>query len=309
MALGGAMGMLGGCSAPVPPMRVGSVVFPGYEMPFLARERGWLDERHVRLVELLSSTDTLRALAAGQLEAAMLTLDEMLSARGDGVDLRAVLVLDVSHGGDVVLARPPLTLNSLAGRRVAVEDSAVGAIMLSALLAATGMRIEQVKKVSFSMDRSVAYFREGRADVIITVEPWASQLERLGARRIFDSTRIPGRIVDVLAVRADVARRHAQAIRHLVAAHFQALQYWTQEPAQAATFLAPRLQMAPAEVPDAFRGLQLMGVQENRTWMQRDGGLANTLRDLQQVMLQDALLRRTVSVADVVDPSFLPKNS
>jgi NitT/TauT family transport system substrate-binding protein len=54
---------------------VGSIVFPGYESLFLAREAGLLEERQVRLIELLANTDTLRALAAGQLEAAALTLD------------------------------------------------------------------------------------------------------------------------------------------------------------------------------------------------------------------------------------------
>jgi ABC-type nitrate/sulfonate/bicarbonate transport system substrate-binding protein len=88
-------------------MRVGSIVFPGYEDLFLARELGLLDERRVRLVELLANTDTLRALAAGQLEAAALTLDELMSARADGVDLRAVLVFDVPEGANVVVTADP----------------------------------------------------------------------------------------------------------------------------------------------------------------------------------------------------------
>lgn len=59
-----------GCSAPTPPLRVGSLVFPGYELVFLARESGWLDPALVRLIEMRSNTDALRALASGQLEAA-----------------------------------------------------------------------------------------------------------------------------------------------------------------------------------------------------------------------------------------------
>lgn len=288
-------------------MRVGSIVFPGYELAFLAREKGWLDEREVRLVELLSNTDTLRALAAGQLEAAMLTLDEMVSARADGVDLRAVLVLDVSHGADVVLARPPLTLREMAGRRIAVEDSAGGAIMLSAVLVAAGLRIEQVSKVSFSLDRSVSFYRDRQADFIISAEPWVGQLERLGARRVFDSTHIPGRIVDVLAVRADAMKRHATALRHLVAAHLRARAYWQSNPTEAAALMTARLQLGPAEVLQAFRGLQLLDVQENRVWMQRDGKLAHTLQSLQQAMLQDALLQQALSEQALIDPSFLPE--
>jgi hypothetical protein len=97
-AVAGWLPALHACSAPVAAMRVGSIVYPGYESMFLARELGLLDERRVRLVELLHNSDTLRALAAGQLEAAALSLDGLLTARADGVDLRAVLVFDVAAG-------------------------------------------------------------------------------------------------------------------------------------------------------------------------------------------------------------------
>lgn len=298
--------LLSACQEPVAPMRLGSIVFPGYEFVFLAREQGWLDERQVRLIELRSNTDALRALASGQLEAAMLTLDEMLSARADGIDLKLVLILDVSDGADVVLARPPLTLRDLKDRRVAVEDSAGGVIMLSSVLAAAGLRIEQVRKVSYTLDRSVDFYAQGKADVLVTAEPWASQIERLGARRLYDSRSIPGRIVDVLAVRADALARHAPALRRVVASHFRAQSFWRQQPDVAAYPLAPRLQLRPSEVAGAFKGLELPGVQDNRAWMEGGGQLAQTLRDLQTAMRRDKLLQRHVVLADIVDTSFLP---
>lgn len=306
---GGALALapwLSACQAPVPPLRLGSIVFPGYEFIFLAREMGWLDERQVRLIELLSNTDALRALASGQIEAATLTLDEMLSARADGVDLKAVLILDVSEGADVVLARPPLTLRDLEGRRIAVEDSAGGVIMLSSVLAAAGLRIAQVRKISYTLDRSLGFYAEGQADFVITAEPWASQIERLGARRVFDSRSIPGRIVDVLAVRADALVRHRRALRQVVAGHFRAQTLWREQPLVAARQLAPRLQLAPSEVAAAFKGLNLPGVQDNRRWMEGGGQLAQTLRDLQNAMRRDKLLRRHAGLVDIIDNSLLP---
>jgi NitT/TauT family transport system substrate-binding protein len=298
--------LLSACQEPVAPLRLGSIVFPGYEFLFLAREQGWLDERQVRLIELLSNTDALRALAAGQLEAALLTLDEMLSARADGLDLKALLILDVSDGADVVLARPPLTLRDLPGRRVAAEDSAGGAIMLGALLAAAGRHIDEVRKVSYTLDRSVEFYTQRQADFLVTAEPWAGQLEQLGARRIFDSRSIPGRIVDVLAVRAEAIRPHAAALRQVVSANFRAQAYWRQQPEAAARQMAPRLQLGPSEVARAFKGLSLPGVQDNRAWMRRGGRLERTLQDLQAAMQRDALLGQRMAASDIADASFLP---
>lgn len=240
------------CSAPLAPLRVGVIVFPGYEFMFLARELGLMDPVRVRLVEMRANTDTIRALASGQLEAAAMTLDELMTARADGVDLRAVMIFDISAGADVVLARDNLTLSTLAGKRIGVEDGAMGAVMLSALLTAAGLTLDQVVKVPLTLDRSEEALRKRKVDAVVTAEPWASRLEKAGARRIFDSTAIPGRIVDVMAVRADAIATHSDAIRHLVAGHFAAQRFWQKSPQEAAAHMAPRLGISPAEVSDLF---------------------------------------------------------
>ena len=108
---GAAFGGLAGCHQPEPVLRVASIVFPGYEFMFLARELGLLPAAEVRLMEMRSSTDVISAIGSGRLEAAALTLDEMLTARANGADLRVILVFDISQGADVVLAKPPLLKN------------------------------------------------------------------------------------------------------------------------------------------------------------------------------------------------------
>ena len=119
-ALWASLGVLSGCGDPDPPLKVGTIVFPGYEFLFLARESGQLKPEEVRLVELLSSTDNLRLVEENRLDAATLTVDEVMATRAKGVDLRIVAVLDVSEGADAVMARAGIaTPEQLRGRRVA----------------------------------------------------------------------------------------------------------------------------------------------------------------------------------------------
>lgn len=305
MALGLAP-LLPACSKPVPVMRVGSIVFPGYELMFMARERGLIDSRKVRLIEMLANTDTLRALAAGQLEGAALTLDEMMSARADGVDLRVVMVIDISQGADVVMARRGVTLDNLGGKRIAVEEGAMGAVMRSSLLHAAQLRVEEVKKVAMTLDSSLKVFSSGKVDAIVTAEPWATKLEAQGAQRIFDSSRIPGRITDVLAVRADVLEAQADAIRALVAAHFEARQFFITQPTQASIHMAARLQTPVEEVPASLRGLQLPDAAENRRLLEEGGNFHRTALELQRVMFEAGLLRKQSGPHELVDTRYLP---
>ncbi len=294
------------CTKPVPVFRVGSLVFPGYEFMFLARDLQLLDPQKIRLVELPSNSNTLRSLAAGQLEAAAMTLDELMKLRAQGVDVRAVMVFDVSAGADVALCKPGISMADLRGKRIAVEDAAVGAVMLGALLQAANLKVQDVRKVSMPLDRSVETYQQDQADVVVTAEPWATQLEQLGAQRLFDSSQIPGRIVDVLGVRADTLALHAASIRLLIAAIFQARQRWVDTPEAAAQFMAVRLQTPALDLPKVFRGMQLPDLPKNREMLRAGSALQQTAQDLQKAMLAEGLLRKASALDALVTDAFLP---
>ena len=297
--------LLGACSPPRSPLRVGTIVFPGYELLFLARELGWMRPEWVRLIELQSSSDSVRALAAGKLEAALLTMDEMMSARAGGVDLRAVAVLDTSAGADQVLARPGITLANLATRRIAAEDNSVGALMLAALLDAAGLRVDQIVKVPTTQARAAEFYKKGNADVFVTAEPWAGQIKALGGKTIFDSSSVPDRILDVIAVRADMLEPYAEAIGHLVHMQFKALDLFRHDFEGASPLIAARLQIASTEVPKSFDGLGLPDRAQNQAMLRSDGSLHKNLPVLQSVLLNAKLLPHPVDVATLLDDRFV----
>lgn len=298
---------LGACKHIGPPLRLGSIAFAGYEPVFVAREQGWLDESLVRLVELHSNTDALRALAAGQLEAAQLTLDEFLSARGDGLDLRILAVLDVSAGADVVIARSGLRdPDRVRGRRIGVEEGAVGAIMLGAFLRSQRLQVADVETVSVALGHNVEAFRNAEADFFVTAEPWATQLEQWGGVRVFDSTAMPGRIVDVLVARADALAPHEPALRALLAAHFRAVEWIHRHPELAGQAMAPRMQLAPDAVMATLKGLEQPDAHKSFKFLQADGLLLRNIKELEQVMLQDGLIAQAFSTGTLFEPRFHP---
>lgn len=297
---------LAGCHQQ-PPLRLGSIVFTGYEPVFMARELGWLDPALVRLVELYSNTDALRALAAGQIEAAQLTVDEFLSGRAEGLDLRIIAVLDESLGADVVIAHPQLhDRQDIRGRRIAVEDGAVGAVMLSAFLKARGLLPSDVVSIPVALGHNLELFRQGSADLFVTAEPWASRLEHLGGIRLFDSAAIPERIVDVMVARADTLEPWADGLHAAVAAHFRAVALLKNEPERAAALMSKRLQLPPDEVMASLKGLVQPNASESLKLLDPDGPLLRNIQDLQQLMVNEGLLPRLSPPASLFDPRFHP---
>lgn len=305
--LSAALAPLAACAPPQPALRVGVIVFPGYEPLVAAREAGRLDPRRVRLVEMRSSTDLQQALGVQHLEGGAMTLDEVLAARADGLDLRIVAVLDESAGADAVLARAPIRRpQDLAGRRVGVEAGAVSAVMLDAMLQHAGLGAVDIVKVPVTQSTAVRLWDERRLDAVVTCEPYASALERRGAIRVFDSQAVPGRIVDVLAVTAEAIAQRPEAVRQLVAAHFDGLRLMQAHDAQATAAMAARLRVPADELPAAFRGLRQPDAAANQALL-GGGALRQSAEALRRLMLAQGLLPRDPGALDpLVDGRFLP---
>jgi NitT/TauT family transport system substrate-binding protein len=307
-ALGATLAPLSGCTRQEPLLRVGSNIWPGYALLHAAHEMGQLDPARIRLIEMPGASDVLQALAAGTLEAGCLTLDELLTARADGLDLVAVLVFDESRGGDAVVARTAVRdLADLAGRRIGVEQSAVGALVLQAALRSAGLTLEQVKPVVLTAAEHVAAWRDGRVDAVVTFEPTVSQLLAQGGQRLFDSRSMPGAILDVLAVQRSVLTRHPLGLRRLAAAHFNLLAQWQRAPDTLQPVLSDLLGLEPAELRLAFDGLVLPDLDANQRWLGgRTPMLVTSATALVDVMSMGRMLPRRPALDNLASTQALP---
>lgn len=308
MALCAGLGSFAGCtSSEEPGLRIATNPWIGYELLYLSRELGHFDNSGVHLVELLSNSDSVQALAAGTVDGAGLTLDEALAARAVGLDLKIVLVFDYSAGADVLLTRPEIAdLPALKGKRIGVEQTGVGALMLDAALKQAGLAAADVKVISLTVDQHLDAYRRGEVDALVTFEPIAALVASAGGRRLFDSSAIPGSIIDVLALSTKALEANPNTARQLVAHYFQALAYLHQSPADAARRIAPRLGLTPAAVEAGYQKIILPDLTENRRLLNGSPSpLETTAAQLATLMLLKKLLPRETSVSGLIDARCL----
>lgn len=306
----GLAALIPGCGHATPPLRIASNPWVGYEFMFLARHEGWISPQDTVLVEAGSATGALDLLASGKADGAALTLDEMLRARDQGLRLIAVLVFDISVGADVLLAKPGIeSLAQLKGRRIGFEQSAVGALMLHKVLEAARLQASDVRKVPVTFDRHIEVWQSGKVDALITFEPTSSRLLAEGARRLFDSSRIPDTILDVLAVTPAAAQRHHEALHRLVAAHFRGLTAFHKNPYDTAYRMAERFKLSPKEVIGAFKGLEMPNASRNRRFLHgEDSVIVNAARELGVIMAQAGLLKNSqIDLSNLVNTDFIPR--
>ncbi|MGE5504122.1 MAG: ABC transporter substrate-binding protein [Actinomycetota bacterium] len=278
----------------------------GYETLVLAREFGWLPA-WAQLRQVENAGETLALLKSGAVDAGCLTLDEVLRARAAGVPLTVVLVFDVSAGADMVLARPGIeSLADLAGKRLGLEEGAVGALVLAKLLEVAGLPPSALTLVDLPPDRQVAAWQAGQVDAVVTFEPTATLLRRQGARLLFDSRQMPDTIFDVLAVRRERASDRA-AMRALVGGHFRALDHIRASREDAVHRIATHQGVAPEEVRQQLGGIALPSLAANRGYLVPEGShLLAAAAMLSTLMTGQGLLPREDALDGLVSAIGLP---
>lgn len=311
IALGLVAGPLGACGSGESRLQVGTNTWPGYEFLHAANRSGLLPVTKVNMMRLPSATVVQQALATGNIDAAGLTLDEVLVARAAGVPLRIIAMLDVSLGADVVLARPGLhSAGQIRGQRVCSERSAVGAVMLAAFLEHFGLGAGDVDMLYAPIDRHLAEYRNGNAAIVVTFNPVAQALMAEGAVRLFDSAQIDGRIIDTLVATESAISRKPEGLRRAVSAHFLALDSFQRSPDVLRLALSAGLGVAPAALETAYKGLAMLSVVANHEWLAgEEPRVQGAAASLGEIMVKAGLLRAIPDLDKLAVPDFLPTKS
>jgi NitT/TauT family transport system substrate-binding protein len=288
-------------------LRIGTNVWIGSEPLYLARELGRLDPATVELVEYPSASEVLRAYRNQAIDGMVISLDELFGLAVDGLEPKIILVVDVSNGADVVVGRRGMkSMRDLSGKSVAVESGALGAFVLSRALALNGMHASDVDVVHLESNEQPSAFEKGTVDGAVTFDPYRAQFLKAGATTLFDSTRIPGEIVDLLAVRANVIEKRPKAIQALLTGWFGAIDYMNRDPIDAAKRMGIRQQTTGEQFLEAQKGIHVPSREENLRML---GGSAPELvvsgRRLMALMLEEKLLRSGLEIETVLAPAPL----
>ena len=286
--------LLFSCSTPPsPPLRLGTNVWPGYEPLYLARSEGYLSRDKVHLVEFSSSSQTMQSFRNGLIDAAALTLDEVLLLQGSGEKLKIILVTDISAGGDVIIGQPDIKqLADIKAKRIGVENNALGAYVITRALEIAGLNKDDIHLVQLEINEQLNAFKQHKVDAVVTFDPVRSQLLKMGGKQLFDSRQIPNEIVDVVVVREDYLKRYPEQLQYLLDGWYRALDMLKKQPQKSAEILSQRMKLSPADTLASYDGLILPSPRQNQALLQQQTPeLLKTVKKLSAIMVKESLLK------------------
>jgi len=281
----------------------------GYESLYLARDLGWLPAG-VSLHPVENNSEKMALLASGIIEGGCFTLDEVLQARSQGIPLIIVLVFDISAGADVVLVSTrsdgaPIRIEK--GIRIGYEANQVGELMLQLLLDHCHLSRNEVHLLDLPAgEAQKAAWQQAEVDVLITFEPYASELMRMGAKVAFSTRDFPQRVFDVLAVRHDRIQHYEGLLSALLAVHFKAQQRIFSSREDVLYRMAARYKMSYDEAKQAMAGVVWPDVERNRMLLTRDEHFQQAIRALNQIMEANGMIVRRDDLQRLFTHQYLP---
>jgi NitT/TauT family transport system substrate-binding protein len=286
---------------PVPPLRIGTFPGPTSELVFLAQHRGWLPPSDYRLVEFINDGEVVRAFRNGSIEAAFISLDEVLLLAQSGMDPVILFVTAESRGGDTIIAHADVTsFADLRGRRVAVQVNSVSAYLLRRSLKTAGLAVDDLQIVNLPPDRHRAAFIRRDVDAVVTAEPVRAQILGLGGVELFSSASLPLELMGVTIISGSYLEQHGERASALCAA-------WRQAESDIATspngraWVAARMQVTPESLGTMLDVVRLVTRSESDALLgpPRPQLMATAAR-IQSMLLDSGLLTQPLSL----DPIF-----
>ncbi|MBK3332248.1 ABC transporter substrate-binding protein [Persephonella atlantica] len=292
-------------------LKIGTNVWPGYEPLYVARELGYLKDIPVHIVEYSSASQVMRAYRNNVINSAALTLDEVILLRSYGFRPVVVLVMDFSNGADVIIARRGIeTLSDLKGKKIGVENSALGAYMLTRALEKAGLTVNDVKIVPLEVDEHLNWFKRGKIDAVVTFEPVKSKILKAGGRVIFDSSQIPEEIVDVLVVEKEYLDKNPSVVKKLVNQWFRAVNFLKENPKEAFRIISQREHITDEELNKAYAGIKIPGRKENRLLLDSSKPkLEAVARKLLKIMKEKRIIsQNSIDIDGIFDGRFIEED-
>jgi NitT/TauT family transport system substrate-binding protein len=188
----------------------------------------WADKYGIaiELTQINDYVESINQYTAGGFDGCVMTNMDMLTIpSAGGVDSTALIVGDFSNGNDgVVLKGKGKTLANIKGLPVNLVELSVSHYLLARALESAGMKERDIKVVNTSDADIVGAYAAADTKATVTWKPQLSEiLAAKDAQLVFDSSKIPGEIIDLMVVNTATLKDNPKLAKALVGAWYETL--------------------------------------------------------------------------------------
>ena len=198
----------------------------------------WADKYGIKieLTQINDYVESINQYTAGAFDGCVMTNMDMLTIpSAGGVDSTALIVGDFSNGNDgVVIKGKGKKLADIKGLPINLVELSVSHYLLARGLESVGLKERDIKVVNTSDADIVAAYSAGTTKATVTWKPQLSEiLAAPDAQLVFDSSKIPGEILDLMVVNSATLKDNPKFAKALVGAWYETLALMSKKDAAA----------------------------------------------------------------------------
>ncbi|MGV8835805.1 putative urea ABC transporter substrate-binding protein, partial [Cellvibrio sp.] len=177
----------------------------------------------IEVVQINDYVESINQYTAGQFDGCVMTnMDALTIPAAGGVDSTALIVGDFSNGNDGVVLKGGKTLKDIKGQQVNLVELSVSHYLLARGLETVGLKESDVKVVNTSDADMVAVYGTKDVTAVTTWNPLLSEiLAQPNSTKVFDSSQIPGEIMDLMIVNTETLKKNPALGKALVGAWYE----------------------------------------------------------------------------------------
>ena len=164
----------------------------------------WADKYDitVEITRINDYVESINQYTAGGFDGCSMTnMDALSIPAGGGVDTTALIIGDFSNGNDAVILKDKTELKDIAGQKVNLVELSVSHYLLARGLDTVGLAEKDLTVVNTSDADMVAAYGTADVTAVVTWNPLVSEILAMpDATNVFDSSQIPGEIIDMMVV-------------------------------------------------------------------------------------------------------------
>jgi NitT/TauT family transport system substrate-binding protein len=164
----------------------------------------WADKYGITLTitQINDYVESINQYTAGKFDGVTVTnMDALTIPAAGGVDTTMLLVGDFSNGNDGIVLKKGKTIADIKGQKVNLVELSVSHYLLARALSASKLKEKDIKVVNTSDADIVGAFKSADSTTVVTWNPQLAEVQKEpGATLVYDSSKIPGEIIDAMAV-------------------------------------------------------------------------------------------------------------
>lgn len=177
----------------------------------------------IDVVQINDYIESINQYTAGEFDACTMTnMDALTIPAAGGVDSTALVVGDFSNGNDGIVLKGKSSVADLKGQNVNLVELSVSHYLLARALESAGMSEKDLTVVNTSDADMVAVYGTDDVTAVSTWNPLLSEIASMpNSTKVFDSSMIPGEIIDLLVINTETLKANPELGKALVGAWYE----------------------------------------------------------------------------------------